>query len=346
MCKKIICLAMLYAMCWSATVTSAGMNDADQPLAADIAPLAEKALLTDIIDVNGQSLVAVGERGHILLSTDGVRWQQASVPVRANLNSVYFVSKQLGWAVGHDASILTTTDAGASWQLQHYAPEIDKPLFDVYFSDAQNGIAVGAYGLFYRTVDGGSSWQKEFHPELLSEDDQIYLQELKASDPELYELELSAILPHLNRLYADGNLLYMVGEAGFAAKSTDNGVSWTRLDEFYNGSLFDITRTAQMSLLAVGLRGHAFLSHDQGVNWSQIMLQETATLNSVFSDANGRLYLVGNAGTLLVSDDNGISFTNLSLADGKVIVNGLIWRDQLLLTTEVGIKTINLSELK
>ncbi|MFT7400296.1 MAG: hypothetical protein ACI832_003565, partial [Rheinheimera aquimaris] len=51
-------------------------------------------------------------------------------------------------------------------------------------------------------------------------------------------------------------------------------------------------------------------------------------------------------GTLLVSNDDGVSFTNVSLADGKAIVNGLLWRDELLLVTETGIKSIKQSELK
>jgi photosystem II stability/assembly factor-like uncharacterized protein len=345
MCRKTICLAAIYAVLSAATAVSAN-NDDIQPQAAYMAKMASKVLLTDIVQVSEHSLVAVGERGHILLSQDATSWQQAQVPVQANLTSVYFVNKQQGWAVGHDASILMTTDAGANWQLQHFAPEIDKPLFDVYFSDPLRGIAVGAYGLFYRTDDGGANWQKEFHPELLSADNQQYLQELKESDPEMYETELGAVFPHFNRLYADGNVLYMIGEAGFAAKSTDNGHSWVRLAEFYNGSLFDITRTPEMTLLAVGLRGHAFQSRDQGQSWQQLMLGETATFNSAFSDTNGRLFLVGNAGSLLMSDDNGKSFSDLSQANGKAIVNGLIWRDQLVLATEVGIKTINLSELK
>jgi len=341
--RTIICLTAIHAMFFAATVAAETVDN--QPQTSDIAILAEKALLTDITAIGDQILVAVGERGHILRSQDAKNWVQATVPVQANLNSVYFVNKQQGWAVGHDASILATQDGGVSWQLQHFAPQVDKPLFDVYFFDSQHGIAVGAYGLFYRTTDSGKNWQKEFHPEVLSEDDQDYLQQLQESDEQMYETELGAILPHFNRLYADGNVLYMAGEAGFVAKSIDNGLSWLRLDEFYNGSLFDITRTTQMSLLTVGLRGHAFISDDQGMNWQQVALTESATFNSAFSDASGRQYLVGNAGVLLVSDKTGKTYTDYSQPDGKAIVNGLIWQGQLILVTEVGIKTINLSEL-
>mgnify|MGYP006161828239 FL=1 len=342
---KINSLAVVCAALFAVSSTFASETEI-RPQAADLAPLASKALLTDIVNVADQMLVSVGERGHILVSSDAETWQQASVPVQANLNSVYFVNKLRGWAVGHDATILATNDAGLTWHLQQFAPHMDKPFFDVYFSDEQNGIAVGAYGLFYRTTDGGASWQNEFHIELLSEDNQEYLTELKDSDPEMYDIELGAILPHFNRIFADGNVLYLVGEAGFAAKSTDNGQHWQRLEEFYIGSLFDITRTPYMSLLAVGLRGNAFESQDQGLSWQQIRLPETSTFNSVFADSKGRVYLVGNAGSLYVSNDSGKTFEDHSLLDGKTIVNGLSWNNKLVLATEVGIKTINLSELE
>lgn len=317
-----------------------------EPQAAYQMPRASKALLTDLVAVDAQLLVAVGERGHILTSEDGNSWAQAEVPVQANLSSVYFINKLQGWAVGHDATILVTQDGGLSWQLQHYAPETDKPLFDIYFTNDKKGIAVGAYGSFYRTDDGGKSWHKHFHEELLLEEDREYLAELKETDPDSYQIETEALLPHFNRLYADGNALYMIGEAGFAAKSVNFGDTWQRLDEFYNGSLFDISHTPQDALLAVGLRGHAFISRDQGVTWQQVMLDENATLNSVFTDDDGAVYLVGNAGTLLISRDDAASFADYSQADGKAIVNGLVWRNQLVLVTETGVRTVNLSELK
>ena len=124
-----------------------------------IAPLAEKALLMDIEQVGDAKLIAVGQFGHILLSSDGVNWQQIASPINSTLTSVFFIDQKHGWIVGHDASILATTDGGLSWQLQQYLPELEKPLFDIAFKDVNNGIAVGAYGHLYRTDDGGKNWQ-------------------------------------------------------------------------------------------------------------------------------------------------------------------------------------------
>ncbi|WP_245861372.1 WD40/YVTN/BNR-like repeat-containing protein [Arsukibacterium tuosuense] len=307
-------------------------------------PLAEKSLLTDVQKVSNNFFVAVGERGHILLSDNGSDWRQASVPTQSMLTAVHFINETHGWAVGHDSLILFTSDGGASWQLQQFLPEDDKPLLDVYFRDARHGIAVGAYGLFYKTTDGGDTWEQALFIELAAEEDKEYLLDLQQTDPEIYRSELGSILPHFNRLFVDGNTLYMVGEAGFIAKSADFGDSWLRMEEFYNGSLFDLHRTPEMGLLAVGLRGHVFRSEDNGQTWQQVELSESATLNSVFSDAKGTVYLAGNSGTLLQSIDDGLTFTERSEPDGKAILNGVVLDNQMLLVTEVGIKVLNLDK--
>lgn len=308
------------------------------PKAAVIAPLAEQALFTDVVTIGDRGYAAVGERGHILISQDAQRWQQAKVPVQSLLTSVYFTDADYGWAVGHDATILHTQDGGQSWQLQQFLPKLDKPLMDVYFFNRQQGLAIGAYGMFYTTDNGGASWQSTFHLSLVSDEDQEYLAELSETDPEAYLLERASVLPHFNRLMVQDQQILMVGEAGFVAMSDDAGQSWQRLEAFYNGSLFDIHRTQQGTLLAAGLRGNLFRSEDNGESWQDIALPVSATLSSIVEDAAGLLYLTGNAGTLLQSTDDGISFRNLSQADGRAILNGLPLANRLLLVTESGIK--------
>ena len=79
---------------------------------------AVKSLLLDVVYA-GKRLVAVGERGHILLSDDeGYSWSQADVPVMSTLTSIFFIDASVGWAVGHDAVVLKTQDGGQTWKKQ------------------------------------------------------------------------------------------------------------------------------------------------------------------------------------------------------------------------------------
>ncbi len=90
--------------------------------------LATKSLLLDVARA-GERLVAVGEWGHIVLSDDGGEtWRQAeSVPVRVTLTAVSFPDAKRGWAVGHDAVVIHTQDAGENWQLQYQDPDAARP---------------------------------------------------------------------------------------------------------------------------------------------------------------------------------------------------------------------------
>ena len=251
------------------------------------APLAVESLLLDGA-VAGSRLVVVGERGHILVSTDGgVGWKQARVPTRALLTAVHMHDERRGWAVGHDAVILRTADGGATWQMVHHAPEEERPLLDVWFRDARNGIAVGAYGYFLATGDGGDTWSAH----AVSEDD----------------FHLNALVP------AGGGRLFIAAEAGVAYRSDDGGATWHELASPYTGSWFGGLALDEEGLLLLGLRGHLFRSEDAGASWTRIPTGTNATLTGALRLPSGAILVTGLEGTLLVSRDGGRSVASRSL---------------------------------
>ena len=80
--------------------------------------MVDKALVQDLARV-GDRLFLVGERGHIGWSdNNGKTWVQAKVPSTADINAIFFVTQELGWAVGHDGNIFNTVDGGKTWALQ------------------------------------------------------------------------------------------------------------------------------------------------------------------------------------------------------------------------------------
>ena len=71
----------------------------------------------------------------------------------------------------------------------------------------------------------------------------------------------------------------------------------------------------------------------------------------IFGDTQHKLVLLGNFIRIIAAKINKKQFMLRLLrtagqADGKAIVNGLVWRNQLVLVTETGVRTVNLSELK
>lgn len=274
------------------------------------APQAEHAVLLDLAQA-GARLVAVGERGIVLLSDDnGITWRQASVPVSVSLTAVQFVDARHGWAVGHGGAVLMSADAGETWHVQLdgrraaqleldaaraqaaiasdadaaaarvltaerlVAEGADKPFLALKFSDARHGLIVGAYGLAFKTEDGGASWQS-----LVGQID-------------------NPVGAHLYALAAHGAQWFIAGEQGYLARSEDGGQSFAALDSPYSGSFFALQVRADGALLAAGLKGNAFVSRDNGASFVPAPVPMPVSFSDAIRTADGQLLLVNQSGAL------------------------------------------------
>lgn len=243
----------------------------------------------------GARVVAVGERGVILLSDDeGRTWRTARSPASATLTDVRFHDAKLGLAVGHDETILRTEDGGETWAQVHAAPKQNRPLLAVVFVDASRALAAGAYGAWLASADSGRTWQ-EGRP---FESDQ-----------------------HLNALsLAPDGALVVAGETGLLARSTDGGRTFAPLPSPYKGSYFGVLATPDGGLVVHGLRGNVFRSTDNGATWMPVApAGMRATLLGGTLAPDGRVLLVGREGAILASADQGRTFAATRSADGKAL---------------------------
>ena len=283
---------------------------------AVIAPLAVRSLLLDAAWA-GPRVVAVGERGHILHSTDAGRtWTQAPAPTSANLTAVYFADEKHGWAVGHVETILRTQDGGDSWELVHFEPASPQPLLDVAFADAAHGVAVGAYGVIYVTADGGKVWsQVPFMPAALPGAAKVEAaaDEMEADFDLGFEFHLNAISR------GPPGRMYLGAEAGRLFRSDDDGASWRELPSPYDGSFHGILALDGDVVLAFGLRGNLYRSEDGGTSWSAIPPGTTALLDAGARVGPETVVVAGTAGVMLVSRDGGRSFELSQQDDRKAI---------------------------
>lgn len=268
--------------------------------AAIMMPLASKTLILDLATA-GERIVAVGWRGHILLSDDdGVNWRQVKVPIQDMLTGIYFANDRRGWAVGHSAVILATEDGGETWKLQSSAPQEERPLFDLIVT-GDYGFAIGAYAKFMITQDGGKSWQpSEF----------VIQQNNDAANKTLDEEEPLPFDYHLNSIARSASgTCYIAAEAGFMFRSDDGGHTWQELPSPYGGSLFGVLPLDDEKLIVYGLRGHIFRSENGGQSWKEIETGTTALLTAAAILKNGNIIVTGMGGVILISTDNGKSFT-------------------------------------
>jgi photosystem II stability/assembly factor-like uncharacterized protein len=273
---------------------------------AEHMPLATESVLLDITRA-GNRLVAVGERGHVIISTDGENWQQAEVvPTRSTLTSVFSVGDRL-WAGGHDAVIITSGDGGETWSRQFFDPDRQQAVMDIVFDDENNGVAIGSYSLYLKTSDGGQSWQ-----DAMVDEDNDY---------------------HLNSLVRlGGGRRLIAGEAGYSYRSQDDGETWESIEMPYQGSMWGALKTDDQCVLFYGLRGHVMESCDFGSSWAEL---ETGSESSISGAAqqDGLVVMAANSGTLLIRDDGGVFSTYhhssggdfaavISLGDGNFLLVG------------------------
>ncbi|MES2262750.1 MAG: YCF48-related protein [Pseudomonadota bacterium] len=276
----------------------------------------------------GTRIVAVGERGLIVLSDDqGKTWRQAKVPVSIALTAVMFPTPATGWAVGHAGTILRSTDGGASWvkqldglslialldnafasaapaqramALQFAADGPDKPFLDVYFYDAQRGVVVGAYGLALRTEDGGATWQ-----------------------PLMGQLDNPKGL-HIYALAGRGDQLWLAGEQGFLARSSDAGKSFVAVPSPYQGSFFAAALLPDGDVLVGGLKGNLYRLNPMGVPVRKVEGLPPVSL-SAMAMRGEQVMFTNQAGQLFASTDGGANVRQVATAHPGAPLSSLLY---------------------
>ncbi|SEN54255.1 Uncharacterized protein SAMN04487857_12135 [Pseudomonas sp. ok272] len=309
-----LALGALLAMLQGFSQASSYVDVLDLP--ARVSALAVSSPLSGMTRA-GDRLVAVGQRGHILFSDDtGKHWQQAAVPISADLNAVSFPSASQGWAVGGDGVVLHSSDAGATWRkqldgreigdllVQHYsalasaepgneqwpllvaegqrlvAQGADKPLLDVWFANDKLGYVVGVFNLILRTEDGGQSWTP--------------FQD-RTDNPQGF---------HLNAIASTGDALYIAGEQGLLLKWDDAGQRFAAVQTPYQGSFFGVLGKPG-EVLVYGLRGNVLRSTDGGLSWAHLESGLHFSITAGIVDAHGNYRLFTQGGQMLVSQGTG-----------------------------------------
>ncbi len=290
-----------------------------------LSPLAQASVTLDVAKA-GSRLVAVGERGHILLSdNDGGSWRQVAAPVSTTLTAVRFATPMIGWAVGHAGVILHTTDGGESWAVQMDGVRAaaallteaetvgdarrvdaarrlveegaDKPFLSLVALDERTALVFGAYGMALRTDDGGGSWRG-------------WAARLDNLDG--WHINATAM--------TEQSTLFLAGEQGLLLRSLDGGLTFSALPSPYDGSFFGVIARSPQDLVVFGLRGHVFTSSDRGETWRACALAGDETVTSGFFRSDGRLVLTTAGGRVLSGEADCSSFHSTDVARMGAIV--------------------------
>ncbi len=242
----------------------------------------------------GNRLVAVGQFGHVVYSDDGGKtWVQAkTVPTQVTLTSVYFVTDKIGYAGGHDSTVIRTDDGGNTWTPSYHNIESQSPIMSVYFTDENHGFAMGAFSFVVETNDGGKTWT------------QRALVAGSTGDS------------HLNKVFATNTgTIIVAAEFGKVFRSTDKGATFTEIQTSYEGSFWGGLELKNGSALIYGMRGNVYRSNDDGLTWAKINSGTDKSVGGSYELADGTVVLVGLQGYIGYSTDGGENFTEVTRAD-------------------------------
>ncbi|MDR3610076.1 MAG: YCF48-related protein [Ignavibacteriaceae bacterium] len=206
-------------------------------------------ILNTISSFDTSTIVAAGELGTILRSTDGgTTWNANNVSSSIIFYGSAFTPSGTGWLVGNAGTILKTTNSGLSWNLQNSG--VSSVVTGIYAFDNQIVIAITSDGTVIKTTNGGTTWS------------------LQATIPNAGVLRSVHFLDTQTGFIAGGNFsgtLYFTG--GYVYKTTDGGTTW-KLVFSSSRILTGVQAVSNTMVYTVGLNGYFYRSTDGGTNWS------------------------------------------------------------------------------
>jgi len=282
--------------------------------------LAQSGLFTAVATA-GARLVAVGERGRIMISDDdGVSWRQVPSPTSVTLTAVVFATPASGWALGQMGVVLHTGDGGLTWLRQLDGMQANQATMEEAKADVaklgnndttaaimQNAQALvgggpsvpflallpltqahlllaGGFGLALESEDGGAHWNSVAGG---------------MANPNGL---------HIYGLVRDEAKVFAVGEQGLALEG-ENAMPAKPVATPFPGTFFGAVVTPAHSLIFFGLQGTILRSTDSGATWQQPPSGVVDAIDAGLVLCDGGILLGDVAGALLVSHDDGKTFS-------------------------------------
>jgi photosystem II stability/assembly factor-like uncharacterized protein len=241
----------------------------------------------DFVDANNG--FAVGDFRTFGKTTDGgTTWSFSSLSAVSNsYYGVSFVNPQIGWLSAVFGGLAKTEDGGTTWTVQ--TPPTGAHVWSVNALTSTTAWCVGSSGMAGRTTNGGTTWLGgQSNPPENNDGGGEGIQEIQ---------------------FVDANNGYFAAGKGWSSKSTDGGVTWTRMtiptQAHMNHLHFPEVNTGWI----VGNEGTIIKTSDAGATWTA---QTSGTTNNLigayFVDASTG-WIVGDKGTILRTSNGGTTWS-------------------------------------
>lgn len=303
-------------------------------------PLPQGNDLFDVLALSNQVVVAVGQSGSMLVSTNGgTNWRSTSLPVglRADLRSIAFIDLLNGWCVGDSGVILVTTNGGMNWS-PRYSSLGRTNLNSVHFVNRSFGWVAGDAGSVLRTSNGGTYWEVQSSRGT----ENLRVVNMLSSSFGLLGGELGTLRRTINGGVAWDSLNPPAGSlatvsdmefkgfdggwacdlSGSAYFSRDSGSIWQRrYPTPARVRLHKLDALSRLSAWFVGEKGTIVHSSDGGEGWSSRVPDSTIDLHGVSFSSERYGWVVGTRGTIMRSIDSGATWNTMNRGFGESLTS-------------------------
>ncbi|MGA2625368.1 MAG: YCF48-related protein [Bacteroidota bacterium] len=225
-------------------------------------------------------------------SANSWSWQNPK-PQGNNLQAAFAFSRSEVIAVGAGATIVRTTDEGATWSVQFEGGQNAPTLRAVTFVNDSLGWAVGDDGYMLETHDGGEQWS--------------------VSDK-----------PHTsNSLYAIGfaneSVGWIGGENGTILKTTNGGGTWLPQPTLTTQDLHSLYVLDEPTCWLAGDSGTVISTRNGGITWGRMLLQGKRNLYAVYLRNASSIWVAGDRGFIARSTNAGAVWKDTTLPAVKIV---------------------------
>ncbi len=224
--------------------------------------------------------------GKIYKTADGgAHWTQQYSGTA--LYSIYFLNNSTAYAGGNNI-ILKTTDGGNTW---NPTSAVSGFIYSMYCRDANICFASGennSYkGAIFQTTNGGASWTAQNFNTISF----------------MVEIDFPG----------NGNIGYVVGDAGTILKTTDGGNTWNTQVSGTSNALYGIACTDANTCYTDGDAGTILQTINGGANWNTQTSGASYWLNDIKFINNNTGFAVGQFGTILKTTNGGVTWVAQSV---------------------------------
>jgi photosystem II stability/assembly factor-like uncharacterized protein len=237
--------------------------------------------LNSVFLLNGTNTAWVaGNGGFIAKATNSANdnWtRQGENVTQENLQEIYFLDANEGWAVGENGVILVTTDGGSNWTKQ--TSGTSQHLYALQSIAGDSVVAGGAAGTVARTRNAGMA---------------------------------AITTQNLNAVYFKGDTGYVVGDAGVSLRTSNGGASWSAMTGSTRNLYATFISPSGNNVYAVGAQGtymtssNAYFSSSWDVRSSGTSQALRAVWVSATEPGPASIYAAGDNGVIRVRNDGSL----------------------------------------